>query len=171
MFEYDVAIDRCRAGVDHASIQCNIDRVTARYRLAPAREARVRDERERRSDLAGAVAQAHAMAGDAAAAADRVATSRTAIATAAAARDRLLTAGATAAALARLERYQARLRRELDAARGEQLRIEARHRGQLDAVDAARDRLTLARAQRDVIERHFAAWRDARRKLAERRED
>jgi len=135
------------------------------------RDARARDERTKRSDLAGAVAEAHTLAGSRAVIAGRVARARTAIDAATGARDHRLDAGAPAAAIAALERYQARVRRELDAARGEQLRIEARHRGQLDAVDAARDRLTLARAEREVIERHFAAWRDARRKLAEGRED
>ena len=38
-------------------------------------------------------------------------------------------------------------------------------------VDEARQKLILARAEREVIERHFARWRDERRKQIERRED
>jgi hypothetical protein len=101
----------------------------------------------------------------------RVVLCRAALATATTGRDRLLAHGATAGTIAQFDRYAHRLRHDLDAARGEHLRAEARHRGQLDAVDAARSRLTLARAEREVIERHFATWRAERRKLAERRED
>jgi hypothetical protein len=135
------------------------------------REARSRDERIRRGDLAGAVGDAQALADGVDAVARRVAQLRTAIAAAAGERDRLLARGATAATIAHFERYLRRLRHDLDASVGEQLRAEARHRGQLEAVDAARGRLTLARAEREVIERHFAAWRAERRKLVERRED
>jgi hypothetical protein len=39
------------------------------------------------------------------------------------------------------------------------------------AVGEARGRLALARASRELIERHFARWRDQQRKLAERRAD
>jgi hypothetical protein len=38
-------------------------------------------------------------------------------------------------------------------------------------VDVQRAVLARARADREVIDRHFARWRDARKKLAERRDD
>jgi hypothetical protein len=38
-------------------------------------------------------------------------------------------------------------------------------------VDVARRTLVRARADRELIDRHFARWREARRKQAERRED
>lgn len=69
------------------------------------------------------------------------------------------------------ERYLARLRHELELAEDAHARAVARHRGQLDAIDAARARLVRARAAREVIERHFAAWRAERQRLADRRED
>jgi hypothetical protein len=85
----------------------------------------------------------------------------------------VLAGGAAVAAsiASRHDRYLRRLRCDLEAARGELLRAEARHRGQLDVVEDARQRFTLARAEREVIERHFAAWRTERHKLAERRDD
>ena len=135
------------------------------------REVRARDERIRRGDLAGAVGDARAVAADVEQAERREARARAAIAAATGTRGRVLAEGAASATIVRLERYLCRLRRELEAARDELVRAQARHRGQLDAVDAARGRLTLARAEREVIERHFAAWRAARRTLAERRED
>jgi hypothetical protein len=134
------------------------------------RDARARDERVRRGELAGAVGDAQRLAADLDAATARVARARAAIAEATATRAAMLV-GDTAAGRARHDRYLRRLRRDLDDAHGELARAEARHRGQLDAVDDARRRLALARAEREVIERHFAAWRAERRKLAERRDD
>ena len=69
------------------------------------------------------------------------------------------------------ERYVARRQRELDRARDEELRAGAAHVASGSAVDLARATLARARADRELIERHFARWREARRKLAERRED
>jgi hypothetical protein len=135
------------------------------------RDGRARDERIRQGDLAGAVGDAQLHAAGLAEIASRVTRARAALAAARGDRDRLLARGAASATLIRVEHYLARLRRDLEAARGEQLRAEARHRERLDRVDAARQRLTLARAEREIIERHFAAWRAGRRKLAERRED
>jgi hypothetical protein len=135
------------------------------------RDARARDERVRRAELAGTLEEAQRLAADLEGATDRVARARAAIAAATATRDAMLVEGAPVAAVARHDRYLRRLRRDLDDARGELVRADARHRGQLDAVDDARRRLTLARAEREVIERHFAAWRAERRKLAERRDD
>ena len=145
--------------------------MTARYRLAPMRDARVRNERVQRGDLAGAIGDAHARAADVAEVAGRVARARAAIAAAIGTRDRVLAGGTASTTLAHFESYLRRLRHDLEAARGELRRAERLHRGQLEVVDASRDRLALARAQRQVIERHFAAWRAERRKLAERRED
>ena len=69
------------------------------------------------------------------------------------------------------DRFIARRRAELDRAVGEELRAEAAHGTQLGSLDEARRRLVRARADREVIERHFARWREDRRKLADRRED
>ncbi|HEU4731388.1 MAG TPA: hypothetical protein VFT22_26020 [Kofleriaceae bacterium] len=149
--------------------------MNARYRLAPMREARARNERVRQGDLSGAVGDAQVHAAAVEAATRRVEEARAALAGANHARDRALTAaargGVPVATLAHLERYIARLRHALDAALGERSRAQALHRGQLEIVDAARERLARARAERELVERHFAAWRAERRKLAERRED
>jgi len=151
--------------------ECNIDWMEARYRLAPMREARARDERVMRGDLAGAVGEAQVRADDVAEVTRRVARVRAAITEAWTARERRLAHGGAAGTIAQLEHHLRRLRRDLDAVHGELARAEARHRGQLDAVDLAQGRFTRARADREVIERHFAAWRTARHKLAERRDD
>lgn len=136
-----------------------------RYRLAPVRDARDRDERIKRGDLAGAVGDARATADELSAAAERVARCRAAIAEGEAHR-----AGArTIAELVVIERYLARRRTELADLIGAELRADAAHRGRLDDVDLARGRLTRARADRQVIERHFERWRTERRKSAERR--
>jgi chromosome segregation ATPase len=143
----------------------------SRYRLAPMREARTRDEWVKRGDLAGAVGDARASADEVEAAARRVERASAAIAEATEARDRWLIQGGAAGTFAHLEHHLRRLRHDLDAARAALVRAQHRHRGQLEVVDEARARLTLARAEREVIERHFAAWRVERRKLAERRAD
>jgi len=146
-----------------------------RYRLSPVRDQRARDERVRRGDLAAAVGDARETEGRVAVAAARVTAARGALADARGAWMALAArpagAGATAAALVVAERFVDRRRAELAAAIDAHLRADAAHRGQLDQVDAARGRLALARAEREVIERHFAQWRTARKKLAERRED
>ena len=135
------------------------------------RQVRARNERVQQGDLAGAVGDAHGLAEAVEEATRRVDRARAALAAATDHRARTLASRATIASIARLEHYLRRLRHELDAAKGELVRAEARHRGQLDVVDVARSRLARARAEREVIERHFAAWRTERRKLAERRED
>ncbi len=150
--------------------ECNIGRVKG-YRLAPLRDARDRDERARRGALADAVGDARAAEDGVAGAAGRVAGARAAIEAAARARSELLAGGTSPAMIALAERYAARRRRELEAAIGEHLRARAAHEGRLAAVDEARGRLALARADRELIERHFARWRAHRRKLADRRED
>lgn len=124
-----------------------------RYRAAPVRDARMRDERVRRGELADAV-------GDAREAERRIAAGRDALASALAARE----AQPTAARRALADRFVARRRREL-------ARLEDELSRATGAVDSARAGLVRARAEREVIERHFARWREARKKLAERRED
>lgn len=135
------------------------------------RDARARDERAKRGDLAGAVGDARTLAADRAAVAGRITDLQAALTEATAARDRRLVEGGVAGTIAHLEHHLRRLRRDLDAAQGELVRADSRHRGQLEVVDLAQGQLAQARAQREVIERHFAAWRTERRKLAERRED
>jgi hypothetical protein len=148
-----------------------------RYRLAPLRDARDRDERAQRGALAAAVGDARAAADGMAGAARRLDAARAALDGAVRAREALLAGGARGAAgaspalIALAERHAERRRRELDAAIGAHLRARAAHEGRLAAVDEARGRLALARADRELIERHFARWRDQQRKLAERRED
>ena len=137
------------------------------YRLRPVRDARTRDERVKKGELAGAVGEAATSASALAAATERAERARAALATAIRAR----AAQGSAATIVRAEQFVLRRRRELDQAIDEQLRKAAAHHGQLAEVDTARARLTHARGQREVIERHFAQWRTERRKLAERRED
>jgi hypothetical protein len=77
----------------------------------------------------------------------------------------------TAGELAVADRFIARRRRELADAIDAELRAEIAHDERLGHVDEARRRLARARADREVIERHFERWREMKRKLAERRED
>ena len=137
-----------------------------RYRLAAVRDARERAERGKRSDLAAAV-------GDAREAQARLETAR---ARTQRARDVLAKAiaaprPAVVTQLAQAERYILRRRHELDAAIGEELRVEAALDAHQSDVAVARLTLARARADREVIDRHFAQWRETRRKQAERRED
>ncbi|MFS6835665.1 hypothetical protein, partial [Staphylococcus aureus] len=78
---------------------------------------------------------------------------------------------ATANELAIIERFLARRRAELDAARVDEARARGAHEQRTEVVDGARVRLTHARAQKEVIERHFGRWREMQRKVAERKED
>ena len=119
-----------------------------------------------KGNLAGAIEQARASEAQVAAAASRVSAATTALQEA-----RKLPAETSAIAIARSERFITKLRRTVELARDEHARALASHQGQLASVDAARDRLARARADREVIERHFARWRSDRAKLAERRED
>lgn len=130
------------------------------------RDARTRDEKSRRGDLAVAVGDARATEDQVAAALRRVEAARAAYEAARNTREL-----ATATQLSRAELYARRKRRDLESAIVEHQRAEASHAGRLEAVDAARGQLARARADREIVERHFARWRDARRKLAERRED
>jgi hypothetical protein len=138
-----------------------------RYRLAPVRDERTRTERVKRGDLAIAVGDARTTETALALAVSRVANARVVLATAVAARD------ATASVPARVhaDRYVVRRRRDLEAAIAEELRASSAHDERLGGIDDARRVLARAHAEREVIERHFARWREDRRKAAERRED
>jgi hypothetical protein len=138
-----------------------------RYRLGPVRDARSREERVKRGDLAVAASVAVASQAQVDAAARRVDEAHAKLAAARGAHRAVASAGE----LARSELFIARMRRDLELATDAHARAEASHRGQADAVDAARRRLARARADKEVIERHFARWRTERAKLAERRED
>ncbi len=172
-----------------------------RYRLAKVADIRARDERIRRGDLAVAVADTRETEASLEAARARTAAARTALAAAVAARDALTgsttttrdaltgtttttrdalqttrdaltgTTTTTRDALVRAEQFITRRRGELERALGEELRAEAAHDARLGSLDEARRRLARARADREIIERHFARWREARKRLADRRED
>jgi hypothetical protein len=142
-----------------------------RYRLAPVRDIRARDERIRRGDLAVAVGDATETQARLDAARARTKAAREAVTTAVAARTTLLTTPTTPARLVLADELITRRRNELDRAIGEELRAEAVHDTRLGSLDEARQRLVRARAQRELIERHFANWRKTQAKLADRRED
>jgi hypothetical protein len=148
---------------DECNIGCMSD--ADRYRLAPLRDMRARDEAASRGVLAGAIDDARVRERVVAAAAARIDEWRTRL-------DRAVAAPvASAQAATWRDRHAARLRGELDRAIAEHARRLAVHRDQLTAVDEARQQLALARGRREVVERHFARWREARRKLIDRRED
>ena len=136
-----------------------------RYRLGPLREVRSLDERAKRNDLAAAVGDARATAEEVAAAAARVEAARSVLAAVPP------PVSGPAHAIAMAERYVARCRHLLDDAVAAHARAVAAHTGRQSVVDAARSKLTAARANKELIERHFARWREAQRKLADRRED
>ncbi|HET9624077.1 MAG TPA: hypothetical protein VFP84_22045 [Kofleriaceae bacterium] len=143
-----------------------------RYRLAPMRDLRAREARVRQGELAGVLDGAQASAAEVAECVHRLENLRAALDETARRRALALAAGdARIARITQLEQFAARLRREHDAALGELARAEARHHGQLAEVDAARHRLARARADRELIERHFERWRAERARLAERREE
>jgi hypothetical protein len=142
-----------------------------RYRLAPLRDARERDERGKRSNFAAAVGDARHAQARLEAARIRTRQCREALTAAQATRDALLVSGAPVARIAGAEQFVLRRRRELDATLGEELRLEAAHDEVSSEVDVARRALARARADRQVIERHFERWRQTRRNQAERRED
>ena len=138
-----------------------------RYRLEPLRDVRARDERVKRNDLAVAVGDARATAEEVAAAQRRVEVAREALAAA-----RAASGGASSAhVLALADRYISRRRHALDNAVAEHARTRAAHAGRMLAVDSARTTLTAARADKEIIERHFARWREDQKKLTDRRED
>lgn len=134
-----------------------------RYRLAPLRTVREQAEVSRRGDLAQAIGDASATASALAQARDRVAASQRAIDGAVAARLELRTAEQIALA----DRFISRLRTRLATARDAELAAQLAHDRVEGEVDAARARLARARADREVIERHFSAWREAARRKRE----
>jgi multidrug efflux pump subunit AcrA (membrane-fusion protein) len=138
-----------------------------RYRLSPLRDVRARDERVKRNDLAVAVDDARATEADVAAAVARIEAARSVLAKAIAARATLTSAHALALA----DRHITRRRKVLDDAVAEHARTQALHAGRVAVIDAARGKLTAARADKQVIERHFERWREQQRKLADRRDD
>jgi hypothetical protein len=142
-----------------------------RYRLEPVREVRTRDERVKRGDLATAVGDARTTAAEVEAAAGRVAMAQTAYDEARRACRALVDTASSPALLALADRFCARRRRDLEASLAEHLRAEAVHGGRLGELELARGRLVQARARRQVIDRHFARWRETQQQLAERRED
>jgi hypothetical protein len=138
-----------------------------RYRLAPLRDARAHAEQAGRGALAAAIGDAQVAEARVSAAREATATARDALAAALTARD----ATTTAAQRALADRFVARRRREVDAARAREADAEAARDAHQGVIDSARRSLARARADRELIERHFARWREQQRKLADRRED
>jgi flagellar export protein FliJ len=138
-----------------------------RYRLAPVRETRERTERVKRGELASAVDETRDAEAQVAAIHARAAGVRRRLSALEPAGPALV----PASELANAERYRSRLRGELAAIAGELERAEAVLSDRTDVADTARGSLARARADREVIERHFARWRETQRKAAERRED
>jgi hypothetical protein len=142
-----------------------------RYRLAAVREVRARDEKSRKAELSSAAFDARETQARLDAARARTKAAQAALATAQTTRETQLSTGATTAQLTRADQFIARRRRELAQTIAEEARCEAAHAERQGKVDAARLVLARARAEREVIERHFERWRAERKKLAERRED
>ena len=132
---------------------------------------RARNERAKQGELAEAVGDAHQTQARLDAARVRTVAARTRLSDAIATRDTLLASGATSTHLTAAERFIARRRHELEAALADELRCEVGHAEVQGHVDAARLSLRRARAEREVIERHFERWREAKRKLADRRDE
>ena len=137
----------------------------ADYGLAPVREQRQRDERTSRGELADTIACAAASESALATADARIDTARRRLDDARRASD------GAAGRLAITDRYLARLRHDLERAYSERARLASSHRERQQDVERAQGRFAWARAQREIIERHFARWRDQQRKRAERRAD
>jgi hypothetical protein len=138
-----------------------------RYRLEPLRDVRALAEQAGRGVLASAIDDAKAADARVIAARARTEAARHALTAALAARD----ATTTAAQRMLADRFVARRRREVDDARAREADAEAARHAHQGAIDSARRSLARARADREVIERHFARWREQQRKLADRRED
>ncbi len=142
-----------------------------RYRLAALREARDRAERTRRHELSASVGRARDHEGRVLEVEARIDALRAGLASARATWMTRVEHGTTSGRLLLAERVVARLQRQLDG----ELAALHRVRAALDDIardaDEARDRLRDAQAERTAVERHFEAWREARTKLAERRED
>ncbi len=151
-----------------------------RYRLAPLREVRERSEVTHRGNLSTAISDARVTEAAVAEAAARVERARLALDAAgmagmagvsgASATYPASPAGSTATQLVVAERYRSRLRAALAAARDEELRARLVDDARSGEVETARARLARARADREVIERHFATWRETQRKRRENRD-
>jgi hypothetical protein len=146
-------------------------RGTERYPLAAVRDVRARDEHGKRGELAIAVGDARVVRAKLDAARSHTTAAREALTAAHTVRETLIASGASASRIVSAELFVRRRRRELEAALGEQLRCEAASGVQQGALDIARERLARARADRELIERHFERWHTARKQLAARRED
>lgn len=142
----------------------------ADYRLSAVRDARARAERAKQGELADAVGDARQTQSRLDGARARTVAARTAVTEANDARQQLLSAGASSTALAQADKFIARRRHELELALADEDRCEAAHAEREGHIDAARITLRRARAEREVIERHFERWRQERKKLADRRE-
>ena len=140
--------------------------VEDRYRLAPLREVRERSEVTHRGHLSTAISDAHVTEEEVAEAAARVERARLALDAA----TRSPASGTTATELVVAERYRSRMRAALAAARDEELRAWLVHEARTGEVETARARLARARADREVIKRHFATWRETQRKRRENRD-
>ncbi|MEO8845416.1 MAG: hypothetical protein ABI591_14345 [Kofleriaceae bacterium] len=138
-----------------------------RYRLGPLREVRERAEVVRRGDLAAAIGDAEVTAAHLADRRARTTAARDALTSALASRPPL----ATATELALADRFIARRRKQLADALDEELRSQLAHDRRTGEVELARGQLVRARADRELIERHFARWREDRRKRAENAAD
>src|SRR5438046_2351520 len=103
-----------------------------RYRLAPLRDVRTRDEKARKGELASAVGDARETQAKLDAARARTQAARTALDVARRTADTDLVTGAQ---LVRADRFIARRRRELDQAIAEELRCEAAHGRRQGEVD------------------------------------
>lgn len=121
----------------------------------------------KRGELAAAVGEAGTTAASVEAAKAAVDAARARLGTALAARQAL----GTAHLLALADRHIAHHRHRLDAAIVAHAIARDAHAGKLAAIDERRGRLTAARADKALIERHFARWRETQQKLAERREE
>lgn len=69
------------------------------------------------------------------------------------------------------ERFAGRCRRLLATASDAVAEGEDQLADRASTLDRARRALLHARRERELVERHFARWREAKRKLAERRAD
>jgi hypothetical protein len=146
-------------------------RGTERYPLAAVRTVRAHEEHGKRGDLAAAVSDAAASRTKLDAARARTRAARDAVAAAQTVRTSLVAAGASASAIASAEQFVLRRRRELEAVLGDELRCEGAAGIVQGTLDVARQRLARARAERELVDRHFERWRTARKQLAERRDD
>jgi hypothetical protein len=138
-----------------------------RYRLEPLRDVRALAEQAGKGALASAIDDAKAADARVTTARARTEAARHALTTALAARD----ATTTAAHRVLADQFVARRRRELDDARARQADAEAARDAHQGAVDTARRSLARARADRELIERHFARWREQQAQLRDRRDD